>query len=110
MTAGSSRIRKTGSAGTTIDTTNQMPQQTYHASQMDQMEQSVPMMHGSMMSDHGDHMMGVLETSVSDHIDLMTNDQGDVFYGPAPKVSFKLDDSFESRNSDTMWEEIKQKT
>lgn len=41
--------------------------------------------------------------SVSDHFDLLTNDQGDIFYGPAPKISHKLDNSFAARSHDAVY-------
>lgn len=84
MTAGTSRFRKTGTAGTAIDTHKEL-----------------------LQSDQA----GVISTSVSDNIDMITNDQGDVFYGPAPKIAFQLDDTPQFRNAaDTSWQEIKQQT
>lgn len=85
MTAGSTRLRKTGSAGTAIDSNKDLIHQ-------DQSE------------------AGVISTSVSDNVDMITNDQGDVFFGPSPKISFKLDDTVQLRNADIAWEEIKQRT
>lgn len=86
MTAGTSRFRKTGSAGSTFDSTKDLIQ-----------------------DDHSE--TGVISTSVSDNVDMITNDQGDIFFGPAPKTSFKVvDDPFRLRYADTTWEEIKQGT
>lgn len=48
-------------------------------------------------------------SSVSDNIDLLTNDEGDVFYGPAPKLSFKLDNSF-ARSIDTVPKKTQKET
>lgn len=41
----------------------------------------------------------MMASAVADNVDMLTNDQGDVFYGPAPKLSFKLDNSFQTRNT-----------
>lgn len=74
MTAG--RFRKTGIAGVAKDANKELNQ-----------------------NDHSEHH--AIVSPVSDNIDLLTNDQGDVFYGPAPKLSFKLDNSFEARSADS---------
>lgn len=48
-------------------------------------------------------------SSVSDNIDVMTNNQGDVFFGPAPKISFKLENPFEAKSADIQEEKKKNK-
>lgn len=77
MTAGTSRYRKTG-------TTNSAPD-TNGNKELTQSEQTdnEPVM-----------------SPVADNVDLLTNDDGDVFYGIAPKISLKLDDTFQARYAD----------
>lgn len=80
MTAGTSRFRKTGTAG---DANKELTQTDQHEAMI---------------------------SSVSDNVDLLTNDQGDVFYGPAPKISFKLDNSFVARSDDSIPKNLQEKT
>lgn len=84
MTAGTSRFRKTSAASTSAVEANKELTQKDH--------------HETMIS------------SVSDNIDLLTNDQGDVFYGPAPKISLKLDNSFVARSADSIPKKVQEKT
>lgn len=90
MTTGNGRIRKTGTNMATMDG------------------------HKELMSPPvvaGDVGVGVIKTSVSDNIDMITtNDRGDIFYGPAPKIALSLDKTFGIGASDAIWEEIKQRT
>lgn len=91
MTTGNRNIRKTGTNTPTMDGSNEM----LNPSVQDVMEQ-----------------VGVVGTSVSDNIDMITsNDHDDVFYGPAPKIALTLDRTLPAvETSDKIWEEIKQKT
>lgn len=77
MTAGTSRYRKTGAASNAIDANKELTpnEQTNN--------------NGAGLS------------PISDNVDLLSNDQGDVFYGIAPKISLKLEDSFEARYADS---------
>lgn len=90
MTTGNGRIRKTGTNMVTMD------------GNKDAM--NPPIQSG----------VGVIETSVADNIDnndmITTNDRGDIFYGPAPKIALTLDRTFGIEASDKIWEEIKQQT
>lgn len=90
MTTGNGRIRKTGTNMVTMDGNKEIT-------------------NPPIQSD-----VGVIGTSVSDNIDngdmIMTNDRGDIFYGPAPKIALTLDKKFEIGASDAIWEEIKQET
>lgn len=72
MTAG--RVRKTGTASTSDDATKELTQ------------------------NNGNEHQAIV-SSVSDNVELLTNDQGDVFYGPAPKLSFRLDNSYDAKNT-----------
>ncbi|XP_055297687.1 uncharacterized protein LOC129566114 [Sitodiplosis mosellana] len=83
MTAGTSRFRKTGTASTTGDANKELFQNDPHEAMI---------------------------SSVADNVDLLTNDQGDVFYGPAPKISFKLDNSFVARSADSVPKETREET
>lgn len=83
MTAGTSRFRKTAAATTSGDANKELSKNDQHESVI---------------------------SSVSDNLDLLTNDQGDVFYGPAPKISFKLDNSFVARSADSMPKKTREET
>lgn len=86
MTTGNGRIRKTGTNMATLDG-----------------DKDVGL---AMQTD-----VGVIGTSVSDNIDVLTNDRGDIFYGPAPKIAVTLDrTTFGNGASDTIWKEIEQST
>lgn len=88
MTTGNGRIRKTGTNMATMDGHKEL--------------MSPPIVQSDV---------GVIETSVSDNVDMITtNDRGDIFYGPAPKIALTLDKTFGTSAADRMWEEIKQGT
>lgn len=82
MTAGSGRIRKTATAHNGGDANKELSKNDQHE----------------------------VISSVSDNLDLLTNDQGDIFYGPAPKLSFKLDNSFVARSDDAMPKKTREET
>lgn len=81
MTAGTSRFRKTGTTGTAIDSHKELYQ-----------------------NDHND--AGVISTHVSDNMDMITNEQGDIFFRPAPKIGIQLDDTVEHGKAHPSWDEI----
>lgn len=88
MTTGNGRIRKTGTNMVTIDGNKEM--------------MNPPVVQGEV---------GVIETLVSDNVDMITtNERGDIFYGPAPKIALTLEPTYGIGVSDKMWEEIKQET
>lgn len=72
MTAGTSRYRKTSIVNGGTDSNKEL-------NQHEPIENDAP---------------------VADNVDLLTNDEGDVFYGIAPKISLKLDDAFQARQAD----------
>lgn len=76
MTAGTSRYRKTGTKNSATDTGNKE----------------------LIQSEQNDNEP--ITSPVADNVDLLTNDDGDVFYGIAPKISLKLDDTFQARYAD----------
>lgn len=80
MSAGSTRFRKSSTSG---DANKELTQNDQHEA---------------------------IISSVSDNVDLLTNDQGDVFYGPAPKISFKLDNSFVARSADSIPKNMQEET
>lgn len=80
MTAGTSRFRKTQIPAITINANKELNR-----------------------NDHNDNE--AIVSSVSGNIDMLTNDQGDVFYGPAPKISFRLENPFEARSDDSTQQE-----
>lgn len=82
MTAGSGRFRKTQAPAITINANKDLNR------------------NGHMENE-------AIISSVSDNIDLLTNDQGDVFFRPAPKLSFKLDNPFEARSAHLTLQEEK---
>lgn len=90
MTTGNGRIRKTGTNMGTMDGNKEF--------------MNPPV----VQNDAG---VGVIETSVADNIDMITtNERGDIFYAPAPKIALTLDKAFGIGGSDARWEEIKQRT
>lgn len=76
MTAGTSRIRKAGTSSSASEANKELNQ-----------------------NDHTEN--GAIISSVTDNVELLTNDQGDIFYGPAPKISFKLDNTYAAKSLDT---------
>lgn len=88
MTAGTRGIRKSAASGSASDTNKELNH-----------------------NDHNDnHESEAIISSVSNHVDMLTNDQGDVFYGPAPKISFKLDNSFVARSIDSHSDNPRERT
>lgn len=73
MSAGTSRYRKTGAASNAVDANKELTPN----------EQT--------------NNNGAVLSPISDNVDL-----GDVFYGIAPKISLKLEDSFEARYADSI--------
>lgn len=71
MSAGTSRLRKTGTAAGSYDANKEL-------SENEQSNSAATM------------------ASIADNIDIITNDQGDLFY--EPKFSTKLDHSFLARD------------
>lgn len=82
MTATQTRLRKTGAATSAFESNKGINRNDHIAS--DPVENP-----------------GLIVSSVSDNVDMLSNDQGDVFFGPAPKISFKLDDSYITRSADS---------
>lgn len=81
MAATQTRLRKTGPAPSPFDSSKGINRNDH------------------VVSGHVENP-GVIISSVSDNVDMLSNDQGDVFFGPAPKISFTLDDSFQARSAD----------
>lgn len=78
MTAGTSRIRKTGTAAASTHDSNKQINDIDHV--------------------HADSVGAATQSPVSDNIDILTNDHGDKFYERI-SVSSKLGNSFEARIS-----------